>query len=91
MKVVLRALGFDPTKDDIEKLKEDIGKSNKQKDQEKIDFQEFLEIMILKMSQKDSIDDIDKAYKLFCDSRTNTITKESLKKVVVDLEEDMTD
>lgn len=49
--------------------------------------------MIVKMSQKDSQQDIEKAYKLFVDDRTNpkVITKESLKKVVNDLEEDLTD
>ncbi len=49
--------------------------------------------MIVKMSQKDSKEDIEKAYKLFIDEKTNpkVITKDSLKKVVHDLEEDLTD
>jgi len=63
---VLRALGFDPTKDEIVKLIREIGKGEKD-DQTRIDFQEFLEIMIEKMSQKDSVEDIEKAYKLFVD------------------------
>lgn len=43
--------------------------------------------MIVKMSQKDSNEDIQKAYKLFVDeSRENkVITKKSLTKVVEDL------
>ena len=43
------------------------------------------------MNQKDSQEDIQKAYNLFVDKQKNVITMESLKKVVYDLEEDMTD
>ena len=44
------------------------------------------------MSQKDSTEDIQKAYKLFIDEVTDpkVITMKSLKKVVEDLEEDLT-
>ena len=43
--------------------------------------------MIVKMSQKDSNEDIQKAYKLFVDESTTprVITKNSLAKVVQDL------
>jgi len=47
--------------------------------------------MMVKMNQKDSQEDIQKAYNLFVDKQKNVITMESLKKVVYDLEEDMTD
>ena len=49
--------------------------------------------MIVKMSQKDSTEDIQKAYKLFIDEDKNpkVITKKSLTKVVQDLEEDLTE
>lgn len=49
--------------------------------------------MIVKMSQKDSNEDIQKAYKLFVDESTNprVISKNSLAKVVQDLEEDLTE
>lgn len=45
------------------------------------------------MSQKDSNEDIQKAYKLFVDESTNpkVITMKSLTKVVQDLEEDLTE
>lgn len=67
LKVVLRALGFDPTKEEILKLITDLGKGDVKFDNTRIDFQEFLEIMIEKMSQKDSPEDIEKAYELFWD------------------------
>lgn len=69
LKVVLRALGFDPSNEEISNLIRDLGngKENAKFDETKIDFQEFLEIMIVKMSQKDSNEDIQKAYRLFVD------------------------
>ena len=50
LKVALYALGFSPSKDDLNKL---IGMFDKDKSG-RIDFAEFLEIMITKMSEKDS-------------------------------------
>jgi centrin-2/centrin-1 len=49
--------------------------------------------MIVKMSQKDSNEDIQKAYRLFVDDSKDpkVITKKSLTKVVEDLEEDLTE
>ena len=82
-------MGFDPSTEEISNLIRDLGngKENAKFDETKIDFQEFLEIMIVKMSQKDSNEDIQKAYKLFVDESTNprVITKNSLAKVVQDL------
>ena len=101
LKVVLRALGFDPSNEEIVKLIKDLGRSDGKIDTQKIDFQEFLEIMIVKMSQKDTGSDIDKAFTLFEDkekrdkftkeNKPEVITKNSLMKVVHDLEEDMTE
>ena len=54
LKVVLRALGFDPSNEEIIKLinlKDPMKKISKLEDY-KIDFQEFLEIMIAKMVAK---------------------------------------
>jgi centrin-1 len=47
LKVALRALGFEPTKEDLKKLIGDVDKENSGK----IDFHEFLNIMITKMSE----------------------------------------
>lgn len=91
LKVVLRALGFDPTNDEIYNLIKSLGRDDTKQDISRIDFQEFLEIMIVKMSQKDTPEDIDKAFNLFIDPKQDKITFDSLKQVVDDLEEDMTD
>ena len=50
LKVALRALGFNPTKDEIKSLISQSDKDNSMR----VDFQQFLEILILKMSEKDS-------------------------------------
>eukprot|EP01017_Pseudomicrothorax_dubius_P003710 TRINITY_DN1058_c0_g1_i2.p1 TRINITY_DN1058_c0_g1~~TRINITY_DN1058_c0_g1_i2.p1 ORF type:complete len:212 (+),score=73.51 TRINITY_DN1058_c0_g1_i2:114-749(+) len=91
LKVVLRALGFDPTNEEIDKLIKDLGRDDRA-DAKKIDFQEFLEIMIVKMSQKDTPEDIDKAFSLFVDPKQkNVVTFDSLKQVIDDLEEDLSE
>lgn len=57
----MRALGFEPTKEEINSL---INKADKDRSQ-RIDFQEFLEIMITKMSEKDSAQELENAFELF--------------------------
>jgi centrin-1 len=49
LKVVLRALGFDPSNDEIIMLIRELGKNITKLEEYRIDFQEFLEIMIAKM------------------------------------------
>ena len=57
----------------------------------KIDFAEFLEIMITKMSEKDSSQEIEKAFELFDLDKDDKITFDDLKKVAIELNETMTD
>lgn len=55
LKVALRALGFEPKKDEIKRLISEI--STEQKDKENtnsIDYTEFLQIMTAKMNEKES-------------------------------------
>lgn len=49
LKVVLRALGFDPSNEEIVKSIREVGRNITKLDDEMIDFQEFLEIMNVKM------------------------------------------
>ena len=56
LKVALRALGFEPPKDEIKRLLSDLNNNNPGREKEKekdtqgtIDFNEFLEIMTTKM------------------------------------------
>ena len=87
LKVALRALGFEPPKDEIKNLIGDFDKDGSGR----IDFHEFLEIMITKMSQKDSAQELENAFTLFDVDGDQEISFADLKKVAVELAEDMTD
>ena len=56
-----------------------------------IDFEEFLQMMTAKMSERDSREEIVKAFKLFDDDNTGRITFKNLKRVAKELGESLTD
>ena len=56
-----------------------------------IDFEEFLDMMTAKMSDKDSREDIHKVFNLFDDDGTGQISLRNLKRVAKELGETMTD
>jgi Ca2+-binding EF-hand superfamily protein len=80
LKVALRALGFEPHKEDIKKLLADIDKGGKETTG-MIDFKEFLEIMTAKMSEKDNPEEIEKAFELFDEDGTGAISFDNLKRI----------
>ena len=87
LKVAMRALGFEPKKEEIKKMISDIDKDGSGT----IDFTEFLEMMTSKMSEKDSREEILKAFRLFDDDETGKISFRNLKRVAKELGENMTD
>ena len=87
LKVAMRALGFEPKKEEIRKMISDIDKDGNGN----IDFQEFLDMMTTKMSEKDSREEILKAFRLFDDEEKGKITFRNLKRVAKELGENMTD
>ena len=95
LKVALRALGFEPGKDEIKTLISDLTSSGTSKEKEKegqvtIDFNDFISIMTTKMSEKDSAEELEKAFILFAKEK-NYITFEDLKRVAIELGENMSD
>merc|ERR1712070_1129904 len=86
IRVVLRALGYDPSKEDVEKLvsKFDSSKTGA------LDFSEYMDLLIDKMSENDTPEDIQLAFRQFDRANENVITFEDLKEVVKDLEEELT-
>ena len=56
-----------------------------------IDFEEFLDMMTARMSDKDTREDITKVFRLFDDDNTGTITLRNLRRVARELGETMTD
>lgn len=57
----------------------------------KLSYEEFLNIMTVKMSEKDSKEEVLRAFRLFDDDDTGTISFKNLKRVAHELGENLTD
>jgi len=101
LKVALRALGFEPAKEEIKRLISDLNNGNsggaggrdREKDKEgqvSIDFNDFLEIMTTKMSERDQPEELEKAFILFSQNKP-FIEFEDLKRIARELGETMSD
>lgn len=101
LKVALRALGFEPAKEEIKRLISDLNNNgassgaNREREKDKegqvtIDFNDFLEIMTTKMSERDSSDELEKAFILFSQNKP-FIEFQDLKRIARELGETMSD
>merc|ERR1712139_192330 len=77
LKVAMRALGFEPKKDEIQKMISDVDDSG----DGEIDFDEFMVMMSAKMGEKDSREDLIKAFRVFDADETGGITFKNLSRV----------
>merc|ERR1711934_1304078 len=87
LKVAMRALGFEPKKEEIRKMVNDMDKDG----DGTVDFDEFMILMSGKMGGKDAKDDIIKAFKLFDEDETGKVSFKNLKRVAKELGESMGD
>jgi Ca2+-binding EF-hand superfamily protein len=87
LKVAMRALGFEPKKEDVKRMIAEVDKEGAGT----IDFNDFLELMTAKMGERDSRAEILKAFRLFDDDDTGTITFRNLKRVAKELGENISD
>lgn len=87
LKVAMRALGFEPKKEEIKKMIADIDKEGTGK----LSYDDFLALMSVKMAEKDSKEEIMKAFRLFDDDETGRISFKNLKRVAKELGENLTD
>lgn len=87
LKVAIRALGFEPKKEEIKKMIADIDKDGTGK----LSYADFLSLMTVKMAEKDTKEEILKAFRLFDDDETGTISFKNLKRVAKELGENLTD
>ncbi|XP_065159911.1 uncharacterized protein [Atheta coriaria] len=87
LKVAMRALGFEPKKEDIKKMVAEIEVD----DAGKMSFEQFLKLMSTKMAEKDSKEEIMKAFRLFDEEEEGIITFAKLKRVATELGENITD
>ncbi|XP_057285660.1 centrin-2 [Pezoporus wallicus] len=87
LKVSMRALGYEPRREEIKKMVSDIDKEGTGK----ISFSGFLRVITQKMVEKDSKEEILKVFKLFDDDETGKISFKNLKRVARELGENLTD
>ena len=97
LKVALRALGFEPAKQEIKRLISNINSSAQTRENDKdkeglvtIDFEDFKDIMTTKMSERDGEAQLEKAFILFSQSKDH-IGLEDLQRIANELGEDMTE
>lgn len=84
LRVSLRALGFDPSHEEIDRL---VGNSSTGL----IDFHQFLDIIITKVSEKDNPEDIHRAFNMIDAKHSGVITLEMMQEVIEDLGEEMSE
>lgn len=87
LKVAIRALGFEPKKEEIKKMIAEIDKEGTGK----LSYEDFLQLMTMKMAEKDTKEEILKAFRLFDDDDTGKISFRNLKRVAKELGETLTD
>jgi len=77
----MQSLGFEAKNQTIYQMIADIDKDGSGT----IDFEEFLDMMTAKMSDKDTREDIQKVFNLFDDDQTGKISLRNLKRVAKEL------
>ena len=87
LKAAMQSLGFEAKNQTIYQMIADIDKQGNGT----IEFDDFLDMMTAKMSDKDTREDIHKVFNLFDDDQTGKISLRNLKRVAKELGETMSD
>jgi Ca2+-binding EF-hand superfamily protein len=87
LKAAMQNLGFDAKNHTVYQMISDID-GNGTGD---INFDEFLDLMTVKLGDNDSEEEVRKVFNLFDDDKTGYITIQNLKRVAKDLNENMSD
>jgi len=87
LKAAMQSLGFEAKNQTIYQMIADIDKQGNGT----IEFDDFLDMMTAKMSDKDTREDIQKVFNLFDDDQTGKISLRNLKRVAKELGETMSD
>merc|ERR1712032_1786960 len=88
MGVAMRAMGFEPKKEDIKKALADLGAKD---GNSTIYFEDFLKITEAKMAERDPKEEMEKAFRLFDDDNTGKISFKNLKRVTQEIGESIND
>lgn len=89
LKQALKNLGIDAKNQTLQNMMADLDKDNSGK----IDFDEFIDMMTAKMSDRDTKEDLQKVFRLFLgdDEKADKIALKHLKRVARELNENMSD
>lgn len=87
LKVAMRALGFDVKKQEVMGLMREYDRDGAGQ----IEYIDFLEIMTTKIADRDPVDEILKAFKLFDEDSTGRISLRNLRRVARELGENLSD
>jgi centrin-2/centrin-1 len=87
IKVALRALGFEVKKDELKALLAEVGTAPSGS----MDFNEFLRIILMKVGEKESKEEVQRAFMLFDETDKGHISFEDLKQISKTLGQDLTD
>lgn len=89
LKQAMQSLGFDSKNHTIYQMIADMESDNASSESNNIDFDEFLHMMTVKMSDKESKEDIEKVFNMFDDKGKGSISFKDLKRVAKELGENM--
>jgi centrin-3 len=87
LKVAMRALGFDVKKHEVLGLMKEYDREGAGQ----IEYHDFLEIMTTKISERDPVEEILKAFKLFDEDNSGKISLRNLRRVARELGENLSD
>jgi centrin-3 len=87
LKVAMRALGFDVKKQEVLNLMKEYDREGCGQ----IEYHDFLEIMTQKITERDPVEEILKAFKLFDEDNTGRISLRNLRRVARELGESLSD
>ena len=87
LKVCMRALGFDVKKQEVLNLMREYDREGSGQ----IEYPDFLEIMTTKISERDPIEEISKAFKLFDEDNTGRISLRNLRRIAREMQENLSD
>ena len=85
LKLAMKALGFEPTEEEVNTLLEQHDKENKGT----CSCEDFTRVISQKMLEMDPVTEMKKSFKLLCEEGTNKITYKSLQKAVTELAKQM--
>jgi centrin-1 len=87
LKAAMKALGFEPTKEEVRRMITDTGSD----ETGAISFSQFLQVMTKRMEERDPEEQMRQAFRLFDDDNTGRISFKNIKRVSIELGENLTD